>query len=105
MFGFLWTELLTTKDELKYNDARAALETAGLRYRTYQQSPESTQLAAASMSHGMHRPKNPAAYSWSNPGLGDGTVREVLHDGHAEDVAYILEVRKKDLAEAKKLVG
>ena len=104
MFNF-YTELLKTRDEAKYTDARAVLETAGMKYRTYQRSAESTQLAAASYSHLGHRPKNFASYDLNNPGLGPGAVREISHDGPPEDVEYIIEVCRRDFSAAKKLVG
>ena len=101
MFAF-YTELLKTKSEQQFTDARAALETAGMKYRTYQQSEESR--------HMMHRAVNPGAFSPKHRGadLNPMAIQQMSMDGVPgvpSEVEYVIEVHKRDLPKAKKLIS
>ena len=99
MFNF-YSELLKTKDESQFTDARAALETAGLKYRSYQTSEESR--------HMMHRPMNPGAFGAKNPQLNVAAIQQMSIDsvpGVSAEIEYVIEVPKKEFGRAKALLG
>lgn len=92
MFAF-YTELFKTRDERRFNEARAKLESAGVKYRVSASSVEGAGMVSMSAGHALGRPRNPGT-----------NVRPMLEDA-AKDTEYIIEVRKKDYGRANVLAG
>ena len=88
-----YTELLKTRSEKKFTDARAALEIAGIKYKVSASSVEGAGMVSMAGGHAMGRPRNPGT-----------NVRPMLEEA-ANDTEYLLEVRKKDFGKAKVLIG